>query len=169
MASYTTTSCPHCGRVDKFLTPRSDYTFGSMLRTCPKCQKQYIDKTYIELALVDNQKYKPVRSGVGAIGFLFIALFCGYCCIYTAYVSYFSIAIISSNGDSLLFWGTAIAAIVSLLVWISDLVDRRKNYSKYYNEYMRELRSSQERMKDENYLRMLKQAGIKVPYLIRNK
>ena len=58
---YITKKCPHCGKAYSIMQPKGTGFYGSPIRHCSKCGKDFIDKDYREIAIdgirnVDTQK-----------------------------------------------------------------------------------------------------------------
>ena len=75
MATYVTSKCPHCGTTIRAHRFQSEHDYGSPLRTCFYCNKSYVDKYYIEIA-VDGLKWiDQTRISPGNIIFM---IFCAF-------------------------------------------------------------------------------------------
>lgn len=134
MARYVTKSCPYCGNKYQILAPVSRY-YGSPLRTCSKCKKQYIDKDFIEVAADKLNAYKP--SIVSAWSVLTFVIF--------TFFSFVGITLGHSIGFLLVVFAFGSVPMI-LDAWQYD--ERIKQYKKEYEE-------SKKRLEDPHYVLFL--------------
>ena len=156
---YKTKKCPHCKHTYKFFD--ADYIgYGSPVRTCESCGKNFIDKDYIEIAIdgirkVDKKRCSP-STLIGAI------LFCG---IFVFTLSGNSLS--TSDGppgmDEIIFFGLLAAG--SLYLLISEI----RGFKERQRFLAEETIASENRLKNREYAYFLKELGYYVPEKYLNK
>lgn len=136
MATYYTKSCPHCGykyQIHSLVKKQ----YGSPIRECSRCNKQFVDTDFLEIALLPKRKRRTYRVSVLAI-------------FHTVIWGCFT----------LLFWDTSslvsnlvttIPLGMSILWIITDICGYRGRCSELYNE----LQNSRIRLSDPEYIRLL--------------
>lgn len=148
MATYTTKSCPYCNQKYEFMAPKGLY-YGSPFRTCTKCRKVFIDKDYIEVGL-NPKTYKPRLINFLSIFFLIGGFLFTWAANYLGgwygSISYFGI-------------------LFGLFFIIYDIA----SYKGRLSEYEEELKLSNIRLSDPEYVLTLKEIGCNVPKERLNK
>lgn len=150
---YQTVKCTNCGSTLSINAPGSAYFYGSPIRSCPKCGRQYLDKNYHEIEIDGIQKTDI--SNKGAAGLLIGSL---------AAAVIFGVLFIFFLSRGRLHFGTLIATVISLLIFIFGLVDaiKIKSGSKQ-KELEKEHQQSILRLQNKEYAHTLKKLGYQVP------
>lgn len=138
---YSTKMCPHCGKAYTFMQPSKQVTFGSPFRSCDKCGGKFIDKSFVELAYLNNNKYKPKKIYPGSIL---------YFCIGIIGIVF---SIVNFDGFNVATAASIFFVLIGLFFIISDITDYNKDLD-YYNK---ELEESRKRLSYVDYLTKLKQ------------
>ena len=149
MASYDIKRCPACNQPyeKNFYSgkpkPEEKIRYGSPIKVCKYCKKEFIDSDYIEIALegVPNQEdYKRLTKGTIA---------------YTiaSFVMAFFFYIFDFCFLPILF------VILGVIIIESDLT----SYKKRQKHLEKEILESRKRMEDPQYALRLMQHGYKVP------
>lgn len=146
---YTTKWCPHCGKTITFMDS-TKHRYGSPFRTCPKCSGIYVDKSYIELACTFEHAEDISRvtglSIVGVITGLFFLILA------------FVLGLRSAYGGIFL-----IAGLVFMFLSIYLVHEDIKTYHQRVEKFKTEMKESEARMSDPEYIRALLEIGYEVP------
>lgn len=149
----TNGSCPYCKkRFSNYNASSSD--FGSPIRKCRYCQKEYIDRRYHEIAVEgwNESSLNPMNSlkvaGIGLVG----VLVSGGLTAYTIYTKGYYMM----KG--------ALAGILAFVVMIVGIVDfiRVKTGAKQ-RSIEKKKAESEERLKNREYAMILAENGYNVP------
>lgn len=157
MATYTSTSCPHCGKVVTLWDSKKTIFFGSPIRICPKCSQRFIDKRYQEPALSRDYKL-PVRglSTSNIVILIILAL------LFVLGVFLFVVVDSSLGIGWMSLSGFCFIAMIFSVIWDNA------HFDKLLRKAQEELHASQLRIESFEYACLLKQLGYSVPekYLI---
>lgn len=153
--TYTTKSCPHCGTVYQRLDSTRHY-YGSPLRTCDKCRKTFVDKDYVEMACQEQIEYVPKR--VNAIDY--ISIIVGIIILLISPLN-------TIDGDSSLMYLFVGMGLLLLIGGVYMTVSDIRNYDKRCQEQEDELRKSEQRLSDPDYVMALLKIGYYVPLKIK--
>lgn len=146
-------SCPHCKkRFSSYNASSSD--FGSPIRKCRYCQKEYLDRRYHEIAVEgwNESSLNPMNSlkvaGIGLAG----VLIAGGLTAYTIYTKGYYMM----KG--------ALAGILAFVIMIVGIVDfiRVKTGAKQRSIDKKKV-ESEERLKNREYAMLLAENGYNVP------
>jgi hypothetical protein len=155
MAQYEITKCPHCGNTIDFLKLKGPKAYGTPLITCNKCNKPFIDKNIIEIAIdgirpVDKMRIEPAS---------FITLLMGCFSIYAGYLNITD----SLNDDKSMSWLFFIIGGLFILGSLWSIIDHLINYKKNQLMLQQMKLESEKRLSNYTYALLLKQAGFNVP------
>lgn len=149
----TNGKCPYCGKEISGYSPAArDY--GSPIRTCRKCNQNYLDSRFIELAVEE-----PAPRDLSATAGLKIALIGA--AFFLASVGYTLFAIYSSGVYSLKVVIIAICGVVLLIYGIIDSIRVKTGAKMKSLEKKRAL--SEQRLMDKAYAHRLYELGYNVP------
>lgn len=142
--TYVTKRCPHCSQSYSVLKPKSDYEYGSPLRSCSRCNKMFIDKSYREIAItgvddIDNRRFAP--GTVIAIIFSFFVTFMGF---------------LESN----IYAQIGGPILICLFGWM--LISEISDYPKRQAYMQKQTEESYKRMSDPSYVEALGLCGYDV-------
>lgn len=148
--TYITKKCPYCNSSYSIMQPKGTGFYGSPIRQCATCGKQFLDKDYREIAIdgVRPVDLKRVTTGtiiLSVLGFLF-GLLLVYC--------YF--------GETPSVWylvGAAISIFISGYLVIGEIA----GYSKRQAYLEMERKRSEIRLRDPDYVYALRKLGYYVP------
>ncbi len=149
MASYDIKRCPSCNQPyeKNFYSgkpkPEEKIRYGSPIKVCSFCKKEFIDEDYKEIAIegIPNENdYKRFQSGT---------------ILYT--ISSFAMAFFSFIFDFQLL--PILFVILGIIIIGSDII----SYNKRLNHLEKEKAASRERLNNPNYALRLLQHGYRVP------
>lgn len=146
---YTTKWCPHCGKTITFMDP-TKHQYGSPFRTCPKCRKGFVDKSFIELACTfEHAEDIPRVTGLSIASIILGAIF-------------LAVAFIRGINDS---YGSVflIGGLLFLPLSIYSAYKDAKTYQHRVELFKTEMKESEARMSDPEYIRALLEIGYEVP------
>ena len=145
---YTTKWCPHCGKTITFMDS-TKHQYGSPFRTCPKCRKGFVDKSFIELACTFEHAEDISRiTGISIVGIITSVLL-----LVLAFVG-------GINGIGSVF---LIGGSIFLLLGIYSAYKDAKTYQHRVELFKTEMKESEARMSDPEYIRALLEIGYEVP------
>ncbi len=151
MSAKNENICPACGSRDK----TNMYMYGSPIRKCSRCGKEYLNSKFREVAIdgFDPKTESPSSSIKAILGLTLLSAFCGA----YAYKR-------GSIKMSIMF----VVCVIAVVFYIVMLFRYLLGFEKRLNE--RELKKSEERLRDKNYVEKLQQYGYKIPnkYLYDN-
>lgn len=146
---YTTKWCPHCGKTITFMDS-TKHQYGSPFRTCPKCNKVYTDTSFIELACTtEHVDDIPKVTGVSIFGIIFSSFFL---------IMAFVLGLSDAYGTLFL-----VAGLVFLFLSIYLVYEDVKTYHHRVETFTTEMKESEARMSDPEYIRALLKIGYFVP------
>lgn len=153
---YQTKSCPHCHFKYEILQRRRVWLYGSPIRTCRQCGRQFVDKDYEELALRGEEGI--VKKHV-APGKVFSILLFG---------SVFGVLLIDGTGTFTHFPGEEDFLLIGFCAllfcgFLYSAFSEYREYNKRIKEQVKELRASEKRLSNRQYALQLKDLGYKVP------
>ena len=143
--TYVTKRCPHCNEQLSFMEPKK-IAYGSPFRTCPRCQKTYIDKSYREIAISGKPNVYPV-SPFSAIMLLFLLF--GLVAILSEY-----------RGDSFL---PICICTFFIIIFLISMIGDWKSYDERKSAIFLETLHSEQRLANPEYASALKELGYRVP------
>ena len=135
--TYVIIRCPHCNSIIR-QTTSGEYSWGSPLKVCPRCNEIYIDNYYHEVAIEGFSSTDQIRS---SWWMLLVPI------------------ILSVLYARVSFNGILIAIGLAILMILGVSYQRIKNKE----EMKVEMKHSLERLSDYNYALALKKAGYDVP------
>lgn len=150
----STDRCPECGKKFFFYDSRQ-YFYGSPLKTCKKCGKNYIDRRYHEIAVEGipgdtfSKKAYALMSGIGAL-----ILWRG---IYLTKFRLLGAGEVSRWFLPVVFITIGLVMIIGGIVEIILISSGRKA-----EKFERLKFESEERLRDRSYAWTLKQEGYNV-------
>lgn len=153
---YTTKLCPHCGKAITILDS-TKRQYGSPFRTCPKCNKGYTDKSFIELACTTvHADDVPCITRLSIVSIIFSSFFLLLAFIQGLDAPYGLLFLVSG----LLFM------FGSIYLTCKDI----KTYHKRVYDFNVELKNSRNRLSNPVYAKALAAIGCYVPpvYLQQN-
>lgn len=160
MAQYATKKCPHCEYAYSIHQFANMTSWGSPVRTCPRCHKQFIDTSYKEMA-IEGFDEEPKKVTGSTIFLLVMGLL-------VLGGSLWMVSVYSRGDDAatmlmcvavgLFFTGVGVYGI------IADIMDHEER--KQWVE--KERQASWERCNDINYLNFLQTIGVKIPSSLIN-
>ena len=152
---FTDGRCPECGHKFFYYNGRQ-WNYGSPIRTCKKCGKQYADTRYHEIE-IDGF----ARGSMSIAGGLIVAVIGGLC-IYRG-ISLSKGYMLGTPEEAQWFMPTLIflmgcAVVIFGITYIIKILTglKTKKFEKLRME-------SEERLQDYNYAHMLKDLGYPVP------
>lgn len=145
--------CPYCGKA-KQPNPENRWCYGSPIRTCPHCSREYFDERYTELAAADSLPAAPPASKglkIMGIGAAFVA----------AALLFYFIEVNSTGRYHVVLPVIGIGGAAIVLLGLIDFVEiktgkRQKQLDKFYSE-------SKQRLENKDYADKLRQLGILPP------
>lgn len=152
--------CPYCKHKFFYYNP-NEYFYGSPIRTCKKCQQQYIDKRYHEIAVEDESSKKTATTKSAAISLVTCLLIGGFF-IYRAFClfgSYHRQGTIPTNDILAIMFG--IIGILCIIGGIVHFIDTLTGAAQRRMD--KRLHESEERLKNRLYAQTLKSVGYSVP------
>lgn len=153
--AYVTSSCPHCGGTIRFMHPKNERLIGCMIRNCPKCGKLYFDDQFDEVAL-RNEKYYKKNAPQRSMSILGGVLACVW--IIGAVVLLLGTEKSILNYEQIkigMFLWFATAGMGLILIRLGRGTGVEPN-----DEFWKEYRDSEDRLKNPWYLQMLKEKGV---------
>ena len=155
MIKFADGRCPECGHKF-FYYNSSQWNYGSPIRTCKKCGKQYADKRYHEIE-IDGF----ARGSMSIVSGLIISLI-GVFFIYRG-ISLSKGHMLGTPEGAQWFMPTAFF-IMGCAIVLFAIVDIIKILTGTKAKKLEKLRmESEERLLDSNYANMLKNLGYHVP------
>ena len=151
--------CPYCGAKIKDYVPNK-WLYGSPVRVCGKCGKNYIDSRYHEIAV---EGYQPGALSVSRdlkciLILLAMLLISGGILFYELNFS---------NYYHPMFFFIILMSVIGVIFMLADII-RIKTGSK--ERALEKLKAESEgRMKNSEYAHMLKDLGYSVPERFLNK
>ena len=152
---YVTKSCPHCGYNYSIHEPKGSGFYGSKIRTCQRCGKQFIDKEYREIAIegireVDEHRISPAT--------LFSALFfIAFACA-LVWLFFNDLSLFSSGRTFFSLIGAAISAGIGVFLVVSE----SNEYGERQEYLKQEKINSEKRMQNPQYINLLKELGYEI-------
>ena len=146
--------CPNCGKDLGLDWPAPKY--GSPFRNCRKCKAEYVDKNYIELAIVKGGVEGQLHHAASIVCLILTGLFL-FGGLYTSRFEYINGIRVTDSYPVFYYVVAAIFLLCALWNYIyvkSGL--KRKKLDKLYGE-------SVMRLRDINYARKLQANGFEVP------
>ena len=147
--------CPFCGK-QYGLT--GDYHYGSPIRSCQKCKRQYLDYTYHEIAFegirqvdvnpTEEQKQDKRKQGIVAVVVGLAAIAFGIVMIFFGWIAPWPF----------LIGGVAVAGGVGLMKESGE-----KGLAKTREKLEQERQASFQRVGDPNYIAALRSMGYQLP------
>jgi len=137
-----TSRCPHCFYTIRIGKRPGDYSYGSPLQTCPKCNKGYIDNYYREIECEGIRPSSLWR--VQPFGIVFLS------------IAFFLLLVFIFSGAGL---NTYIIILFLLIVPAIDII----GYGNRMDRIKKEEELSKQRLSNEAYAVALKKAGYYVP------
>ncbi len=148
--------CPFCG-YQSFICNKQAYYYGSPIQTCKKCDHQYIDKRYHEIA-IEGIRYADRASIIPVViiwilgGFLIYRSFC-------LFGSYHRSGTLPQNDIlAVLFF---IIGVLFIIGGIIELIRTLTGTKQRKTDTLRQ--ESEERMQNRVYAQILANAGYNVP------
>ena len=144
-------ACPKCGRKDYGLG--NAYLYGSPIRKCPNCGKEYYDDRYREVAIKGfDPKTTSPKNGI--IGIVVMGIM--------SVLIWFHIKHLASAGLFSFKWQILFVFTVFAIIYL--MVNVFKNIFGLYDKMnAKELKESEERLKDKEYVRKLIELRYYVP------
>lgn len=144
--------CPHCGHKKK--ENCNAWAYGSPVKVCDKCNKEFIDKRFTELAVegIDRKNVDPsiYLKGIGL--FAAMTLLCVFLfIIMVKFNGWYPTKIIGCMGIGIL------GIILCTVLFIRAKLGIEEVDSEIY------LKESEERLKNKEYAEKLKSYGYNVP------
>ena len=159
MSTHTWKKCPNCGKTYEHYTTYTknfENHSGCPIVTCKYCGQKFIDKDIKEPAL----KPKPAKASI-------------INCIFTMFIPFgalsilFAIPLTYETPEPWYYF----LVIIPAIIWISFVVFAFAKRAEINKELIEEYKASEERLKNPEYAKLLKEHKFKVPekYLIDNK
>ena len=144
--------CPHCG-ADIEGTYKNIYIYGSPIRICKKCKKQYLNRHYHEIAIDGIRPDDLSTKGNGKMILLSLVA---------------SIALIALNiatySMGRIFKALALAAFIAVVLFFGLIIETLKVKSgKKAKEFEKKRQESCRRLQNREYALLLSQLGYQVP------
>ncbi|MGN0583645.1 MAG: hypothetical protein ACI4KB_13180 [Oscillospiraceae bacterium] len=147
--------CPECGRKFFYYDSRQRY-YGSPVRTCKKCNSQYLDLRYHEIAVEGIPESELSRKP------MIILMIFGALILYRGiYLTGYRQLGMGDYGQWIMPVLFIIMGIVMITVGIIEII--MISTGRKMMKYERLKRESEERMSDRSYAWTLKQEGYNVP------
>lgn len=147
--------CPECGRKFFYYDSRQRY-YGSPVRTCKKCNSQYLDLRYHEIAVDGIPESELSRKP------MIILMIFGALILYRGiYLTGYRQLGMGDYGQWIMPVLFIIMGIVMITVGIIEII--MISTGRKMMKYERLKRESEERMSDRSYAWTLKQEGYNVP------
>ena len=147
--------CPECGRKFFYYDSRQRY-YGSPVRTCKKCNSQYLDLRYHEIAVEGIPESELSRKP------MIILMIFGALILYRGiYLTGYRQLGMGDYGQWIMPVLFIIMGIVMITVGIIEII--LISTGRKMMKYERLKRESEERMSDRSYAWTLKQEGYNVP------
>lgn len=150
---HTHGTCPYCG-TKIFPYAAEEWLYGSPIRTCKKCSKNYVDNRYHEIAVegIAPNTLSAKRNIIGI--FIFLGIF-----LIAFLIHYYEMHF--QNYYHPLYYGIMGIAAVGIIIMIVDLIRiisgaKAKKLEKLRGE-------SVKRLQDKNYAQELFSIGYCIP------
>lgn len=143
---YVTSRCPHCNKALSVMRPKNERNYGSPFRTCPHCQRTYVDKSYQEIAVSGAPTVYRIPPGC-TIMFLFLLI--ALLIVLTEYKS-----------DSFL---PVCGCVFMLIITAIPMIDDWKTYEERKGFVFLETLRSESRLSNPEYAAALQRIGYSVP------
>ena len=150
--TITTVNCPHC---QTSYGPANAFFYGSPLKTCKKCGKQYVDRRYHEIALegarqedINPSSKENKKSAIATLIISIAMLFGGVLLLFFGRLSI------------ILFLFGGLGIIISISMFKDGT---RRGIEKKKSEIENELLMSVQRMQNPQYVQALRIAGYTIP------
>lgn len=140
-------SCPCCGKKIMDYDPRG--RFGSPIRVCPSCKREYIDESYREIALDGMPERKLDTGKVVKLVLIILA------------ITAVSGIMLYMGSDSLKLRITFFASILAFVLVLGRLIYIKSGMEQ--RAWQKEAEQSAKRLEDKAYAIKLKQNGFDVP------
>lgn len=145
-------NCPSCGQ--KMREKCNAWAYGSPIRTCPNCQREFLDKRWREVAIdgfATNKKSARLYLGATAV-FLLFTVSCALCLI--------KLVEIQGSYPSKLLGCVLVGAVGTIgcfVVFLRIVTGYEDKHNKHYME------ESRRRLQDKKYVDKLIFYGYKIP------
>lgn len=158
MSVHTRKYCPKCGNMYESYTETTKHMYnhyGCPFLKCSRCGTIFVDKDIKEHAFFPKRKFRISNFNCimtmfipfGALGILFLVPF-----------FYDETAL-----DSTIGWIMLVVSIGLICIYLGCVIWAFRNKKKLQQELEIEYAESEKRLKDPNYVEMLRQAGFKIP------
>ena len=152
-----TGKCPHCNAAIEG-TFKNVYIYGSPIRTCKKCKKQYLNRHFHEIAIdgIRPEDLSTKNNGKMILGTLISSIFFGTATVFTY-----------SSGR--MFALSLILALASVFFFFGMILDTIKvKTGKKAKEFEKKGQESRQRLQNKEYALTLARLGYPVPgeYLV---
>ena len=135
---YFTKLCPHCQYKYQIRSPVKQQ-YGSPFRICVRCKKRFVDRDFIEIALLPPQMIRNPK--VSLLSIIWLVLGIVFC------------ALLWAPGPILNNTVLVLFPVLGIVLTASDL----SGYQERCQYIQNELRRSQARLSDPEYLRALEE------------
>lgn len=145
--------CPHCG-ADIEGTYKNVYIYGSPIRTCKKCKKQYWNKRYHEIAIdgIRPEDLSTKGNGKMILGTLI------------ASIVLIALNVVSYSMRGRVFKALLVGAVLAVIFFFGMIIETIKVKSgKKAKELEKKRQESCQRLQNREYADALVQLGYQVP------
>ena len=153
--------CPHCGKIYDDIAVGKQ-RMGSPFRVCEKCHGTFYDSSYVEIAFGDVDTSTINSASTGSLimgGFLCVV---GFIMTFIMILSLISNVIHGVKIESDEVWGVVVCLVI-YIPFIIAFIKYCLSGAKRRRELEVEMRASEERIANPDYVRKLILNGYKVP------
>ena len=146
--------CPHCGKSIAITYMLNEWKYGSPIKVCKKCNQEYIDKRYHEMAI---DGFSPETFDIkGTLSFLIFGVMST---IASILITAFSLWLDSSYYPMVI--ATGIMGILIVIGMICNLISIKTGIKQRRIE--KKMLQSVERLQNKEYAHKLASLGYSVP------